>query len=59
VCGLSTQLTGALVGKAEVFRFFFGSQNWTMFSHMAIGFYYTVPMVSIFYFMSDEAIKAE
>jgi len=54
IIGLCGLMMGTFVGKAEAFRFLFGSQNWTIFSHMSTGLYYTVPMVSLFYFMSTQ-----
>jgi hypothetical protein len=54
VIGLSMIIMPALAGKAAVFRFFFGSQTWTMFSAMSVGLYYTTPMIAIFYFMSTQ-----
>jgi hypothetical protein len=52
--GLCTILMPALGGKAEVFRFFYGSQTWTMLSAVAIGMYYLVPFIATFYFMTTQ-----
>jgi hypothetical protein len=52
--GLSTMVMAALVGRAKVFRFFFGSQSWTMLSHLSAGIFYTAPMVAIYYFLATQ-----
>lgn len=52
--GTSLILLPALVGKAEAFRFFYGSQTWTMLSSLSLGMQYTVPMIAIFYFISSQ-----
>lgn len=49
--GLNMILIPALCGKAKAFRWFYGSQTWTMMSHMSIGMYYCVPIVAMFYFL--------
>ena len=54
VVGLSFILMPALAGKAEAFRFVFGSQTWTLLSSISIGMYYCVPFIAIFYFMSTQ-----
>lgn len=54
IFGLSMLVLPALVGRAQLFRFFFGSQSWTMVSQMGVGLQYTVPMVALFYFMSTQ-----
>ena len=50
--GLCTLVIPALSGKAYLFRFVFGSQTWTMLSHMSLGLTNTIPMVAIFYFFA-------
>jgi hypothetical protein len=52
--GLTMILLPALIGRAEAFRFFYGSQTWTMLSNLTIGMQYTVPMIAIFYFISSQ-----
>lgn len=52
--GVSMILMPALAGKAQAFRWFYGSQTWTMFSHMSIGMYYFVPVVAIFYYLGTQ-----
>jgi hypothetical protein len=50
--GLCTLVIPALLGKAYLFRFFFGSQTWTMLSQMSLGLINIIPMVAIFYFFA-------
>jgi len=52
--GLSMIVMPALAARAAAFRFVFSNQTLTPFSHIAIGMYYTVPMIAIFYFMSTQ-----
>lgn len=52
--GLSMMVMPALGGKAALFRFFFGSQTWTILSSVAIGMYFCAPMVALFYFVSSQ-----
>jgi len=47
-------LIPALCGKAQAFRWFYGSQTWTILSHMSIGMYYSVPIVAIFYYLGTQ-----
>lgn len=54
IFGLMLVLLPALVGRAQLFRFFYGSQSWTMPSQMATGLYYSVPMVALYYFMATQ-----
>jgi hypothetical protein len=44
----------ALVGKAKVFTFIYGGVNWPMLANMAVGFYYTSPIVAIYFFFSTQ-----
>lgn len=44
----------ALIGKAEAFRFVFGSQTWTLLSSTTLSMYYIVPFIAIFYFMTTQ-----
>mmetsp|Transcript_22992 Transcript_22992/g.35518 ORF Transcript_22992/g.35518 Transcript_22992/m.35518 type:complete len:343 (+) Transcript_22992:1532-2560(+) len=52
--GLTLILMPALGGKAEVFRFFYGSQTWTLLSAAAIELYYMAPFITVFYFMATQ-----
>uniref|UniRef100_A0A7S3FYT0 Uncharacterized protein n=1 Tax=Strombidium rassoulzadegani TaxID=1082188 RepID=A0A7S3FYT0_9SPIT len=52
--GLLCVLMPALGGKAQVFRFAYGSQTWTMLNSMTIGLQYCAPMVALYYFMSTQ-----
>jgi hypothetical protein len=54
IIGLSMILLPALAGKAEVFRFIFASETWTIFSHSSLGLYYSSPIISLFYFMTSQ-----
>jgi hypothetical protein len=47
-------LLPALAGKAEVFRFIFASQTWTLLGQSALGLYYTSPIVALFYYMTSQ-----
>ena len=49
--GVTMLLMPALAGKAQAFRWFYGSTTWTMFSQMSAGMYYTVPVIAIFYYL--------
>ena len=52
--GLSMLLMPALASRAAAFRFFFGTQSWTMLGQCITGIYYTAPCIAIFYFMSSQ-----
>ena len=47
-------LLPALAGRAEVFRFIFMSQTWTLLGQSALGMYYATPIISLFYFMTSQ-----
>lgn len=52
--GTSMLLLPALAGKAMAFRWFYGSQTWTMLAHQSLGMYYAVPIIAIFYFLGTQ-----
>lgn len=52
--GLALMVLPALAGKAQLFRFLFASEAWTMMAQLAPGLMYSYPMVAVFYFMSSE-----
>lgn len=52
--GLSFLVLPALVGRAQLFTFFFNSSTWTMLSAMAVGLHYTFPCIAVFYFLSTQ-----
>lgn len=52
--GLALLVLPALGGKAQLFRFLFASEAWTMMAQLAPGLCYSYPMVALFYFLSSE-----
>jgi hypothetical protein len=54
IIGFSFILMPALIGRAEAFRFVFGSQTWTLLASTSLSMYYIVPFIAIFYFMTTQ-----
>jgi len=54
IFGLNLLVLPALVGRAQLFRFIFCSQSWTMLSAISIGLMYTMPIIGIYYFMATQ-----
>lgn len=52
--GLLLLVYPALIGKAALFRFWFGSQSWTMAAQIAPGMFYAVPLVAVPYFLASQ-----
>lgn len=54
IVGLNLLVMPALVGRAQLFRFIFCSQSWTMLSQCTCGLMYSTPIVALFYFFATQ-----